>query len=54
MLLLAQQNIWGWPMRAIGELIWLWVGLRMKMSSIYLWAFVFIALDIYGMWNWIN
>jgi len=52
MLLLAEQNTYGWVMRAIGEAIWLVVGIRMQMSSMWFWAVIFILLDIYGFYQW--
>lgn len=53
MLLLAEQNTYGWAFRAIGEVLWLVVGIRMRLSSIWFWALVFIGLDIYGFTSWL-
>lgn len=38
----------GWPMRAIGEAIWLTIGVRMGMSSIWLWCLIFLGIDLFG------
>lgn len=52
MLLLAQKSDMGWPVRLIGEAIWLVVGLILGMSSIWFWGIIFMFLDAYGWWKW--
>ncbi len=41
----------GWAPRLAGEMTWVIVGLRMKMSSIWSWGAVFCCIDIYGLWR---
>lgn len=38
----------GWLLRAAGELVWLWIGWQLGLSSIVLWGAVFIFVEGYG------
>lgn len=51
-LLLARKNIAGWIMRALGELIWLLIGISMGMSSMWLWSGLFLFMEAYGFYQW--
>lgn len=51
--LVAQKIIWGWACYVVGDLIWLYLGWRMRMSSIYVWQVAFTLLAIYGFWSWL-
>lgn len=42
----------GFVIRASGELLWVAIGIRMRMSSIWLWGLAFTAVDIYGWLTW--
>jgi hypothetical protein len=35
-------------MRAVGELIWLTIGVRMGMSAIWAWGLIFLGIDLFG------
>lgn len=51
--LLARHNKVGWLLRLAGELIWAVIGFIMGMTSIWLWAIIFIFTnDVYGYWKW--
>ena len=50
--LLTKKNIWGWVFRFTGEFTWLVIGILIDMSSIWLWGFLFLALDAYGFYCW--
>ena len=50
--LLAKQSVWGWLARFIGEGVWLYIGVEMKMTSVWLWGGIFMLLDIYGFYSW--
>jgi len=52
MAFLARQNALGWVFRFSGEAIWVGVGLRMDMSSIWTWGIVFMVIDIIGFRAW--
>jgi hypothetical protein len=52
MLLLARRNVLGWACRAVGELIWLFIGFEMQMSSMWVWGVIFIAIEIHGFRSW--
>ena len=54
MFLLANASYWGWLFRIVGELIWTYVGLKLHMSSIWLWGFIFILFDTYGFIKWLG
>lgn len=51
-LLVARRNIWGWPLRALGEAIWIYVGVLTGLTSPVIWGFLFVAMEAYGFWNW--
>ena len=52
MYLLARKNMFGWACRGVGETIWLFIGIEMQMSSMWVWGFVFLALEIHGFLSW--
>lgn len=52
MFLLARKNRWGWVFRFLGELGWLWIGVELKMSSVWLWGTLFLCMEVYGFWSW--
>jgi len=52
MILLARKNIWGWFFRAIGEALWIVIGLMLDLSSAYVWGFVFLMIEAYGFYSW--
>ena len=51
-LLIGQQVIWGWPLYVAGDLVWLWLGWRLGMSSIWTWQGVFLLTALHGWWSW--
>ena len=52
MFLLAKQSIWGWPCRGVGESIWLFIGIEMQMSSMWVWGIIFLMMECYGYRSW--
>lgn len=43
----------GWLFRFFGEALWIIIGAMLGMSSIWVWGFIFMALDVhnYGKWR---
>lgn len=54
MFLLAKQIVWGWLVRFLGEAIWMYIGIKMKMSSVYIWSFIFLGMELYGFFSWLK
>ena len=54
MFLLAKQIIWGWLIRFLGEVIWMYIGIKMKLSSVWLWTPVFLSMELYGFYSWLT
>jgi hypothetical protein len=50
--LLTQGESIGWLIRLTGEGIWLFIGVRMRMNSIWLWGGVGIAVEVFGFLSW--
>ena len=50
--LLGKNRKTGWLFRIIGEILWIGIGLHINMTSIVLWGFIFIYLDIKGYITW--
>lgn len=48
MLALAFSDPYGWSVRLSGELIWVWLGFRMRMTSIWSWGLAFACIDAIG------
>ena len=49
MLALAlDQELVGWGVRLAGELIWVWIGLRVGLSSIWTWGVLFALIHAGG------
>lgn len=51
-LLLSRHILWGWPLRFLGEFIWLVVGIKLNFSSIWFWSPVFLGVELYGLYAW--
>lgn len=49
LLIATQHGTLGWASRVVGDVVWVALGTRMKMTSIALWGSVFVALDTYGL-----
>ncbi len=47
--LIASGVWWGWGVRAIGSLLWIWLGWRLGLTSVWLWSSGFAALDLWGL-----
>jgi len=52
MLLLSKKIRYGWILRFWGEFGWVMIGVSMGMSSIYIWGFIFMGIDLYGFLRW--
>ncbi len=51
-MLIANQNIWGWPIHIAGDAVWIWIGWKLQMRSIVLWQLAFVANAAWGLWVW--
>jgi hypothetical protein len=52
MLLLQAKDYRGWALRFIGEAGWIGIGFIIGYSSIILWGFAFMAVDVLGYSTW--
>ncbi len=52
MYFLAKSDKIGWLLRILGELGWVVIGLRMGMTSIWMWGLLFVAVDAKGYCTW--
>ncbi len=52
MLLITKKSAWGFASRFTGEILWLIVGLKMEMSSLWTWGILFLIIDAYGFIKW--
>lgn len=52
MYLLSRKDKFGWICRFIGESIWVYLGVYLGMSSIYIWGAIFMGIDLAGYYNW--
>lgn len=43
---------WGWMARAVGDALWVVVGLMSGLSSIVVAEAAFLAIDLRGWWKW--
>jgi len=46
---LARGHRLGWLSRALGNVVWIAIGWRLEMSSIWTWGLVFVAIEVYGL-----
>ena len=49
---LGQKKAYGWLMKAVGDAGWAVLGIVMGMSSIFVWASLFIVMDFIGWAQW--
>jgi hypothetical protein len=42
----------GWALRFTGEAMWVYLGLKLAMTSIWLWGLVFLLVDMFGYVKW--
>lgn len=42
----------GFFLRWVGEAGWLYIGIKLSMSSIWLWGILFGGIEMYGLWKW--
>lgn len=51
--LIGKRKAVGWAFRIAGDCIWLYLGIVLHLSSIYVWEFIFItqALYFWVMWK---
>jgi hypothetical protein len=52
MYLLSQHERFGWVCRFLGELIWVAIGIYLGMTSIWIWGFIFMLIDLRGYMNY--
>ena len=52
MMLIQAKDYRGWAFRFTGEAGWIGIGLVMGMSSIWLWGFAFLTVDVLGYFKW--
>ncbi len=46
--LLAADCSYGWPMRIVGDLLCIYLGVRLRLSGMVMWSFIFLGVDAYG------
>jgi hypothetical protein len=50
--LLALKKPVGWPIRLLGEGLWVYLGFfHLQMTSIWMWGVLFMCVDSYGWFN---
>ena len=52
MYMISRKNKVGWVFRLIGQVGWLVLGFLTGFSSIWIWGFVFVVMDLYGYISW--
>jgi len=52
LVLIGQRKTIGWPIKMVGELIWVGIGFVMGMTSIWLWGLSFTALSLVTWRKW--
>lgn len=52
MLLLQSKDYLGWVYRFVGEAGWIGIGFYLGMSSICVWGFAFLVVDVLGYYKW--
>lgn len=52
MWLIGLKDYRGWAFRFIGEIGWIGIGMFLGLSSVWMWGFVFLAVDIYNYRKW--
>lgn len=50
--LVGRNNGIGWGVRAVGDVVWMGLGVAMGLSSIWLWSGVFLMIDISAWSKW--
>lgn len=50
--LIGKKKPIGWAFRIIGDAIWLYLGIVLSLSSIYMWEFIFITQAVYFWLYW--
>lgn len=50
--LVTQKMAAGFALRLAGELIWLVIGLRLRMTSIWIWGAAGLVVEVYGFIAW--
>ncbi len=51
-IMVANQNAWGWPIYVAGDVVWMWIGWKLRMWSIVTWQLAFTASAAWGLWVW--
>lgn len=52
MYLVAKKKRCGWLIKGIGDLVWVALGLGLGLTSISLWAALFVCMDVVGFRKW--
>lgn len=52
MILVAFKMREGWLFAIAGDVLWVYIGYRIKLWSVVLWQFAFIPTAALGWWNW--
>jgi len=50
--MIGDKRIWGFAWYFVANLIWLWIGWSLGMSSIFLWEVVFLSLAVRNVYKW--
>ena len=49
---IARRQRIGWLIRMGGNAGWIWIGFQLALSSPVVWETVFLAINLWGWWNW--
>ena len=50
--MIGNKQIWGFSFYLVANLMWLGIGWKIGMTSIWLWEIVFLGLAIRNIWKW--
>lgn len=51
-ILIGRKRIEGWIFRFIGEAIWIILGIKLGLTSIWMWGAVFLIVECYNYYRW--
>lgn len=50
--LIGRKKISGWYFRALGDAVWICIGFSIPLTSMWIWGFVFLGMEVYGYRTW--
>lgn len=52
LILIGNRKTIGWPIKMVGEIIWVFLGFWMGMTSIWMWGLVFTVVSFFTWRKW--